>query len=64
MTSGNNSNHKSQSLDSGEAAITGESDAKCEACGGLVPADAPYGLCPRCLFAEGIAGGEKAEESR
>lgn len=27
----------------------------CHACGRLLPADAPQGLCPRCLLQQGMA---------
>ncbi|HEV3340927.1 MAG TPA: protein kinase, partial [Pirellulales bacterium] len=31
---------------------------RCHACGRLLPADAPQGLCPRCLLEQGMANGD------
>src|SRR5205085_2082469 len=35
----------------------------CPACGAEVPADAPQGLCPRCLLQAGQSGGSAPESA-
>src|SRR5262249_2934341 len=37
-------------------------DRKCEECGTVLPANAPQGLCPRCLVAMGLQFAPEAED--